>query len=125
MLNLVSNARYYFATETDEDNQSCTYVAECKDIDKRIRKAVPYEGIRKGGQGRTPWFGGDPTVYGWAQTDFSLYSGAHLGILASLLEPTNVDRILRLDLQVTQFLWITATAAEGTSDKGSIRLRFE
>jgi hypothetical protein len=103
MLNVVSNARYFFAGETKAENQSCTYTEDCQDIDERIREAVPYEGIRKSSQGRTPWFGGDPTVYGWAQTDFSLYSGAHLGILASLVEATNVERILRLNLQATGF----------------------
>lgn len=103
MLQLSSNSRYFFATETDGKNQSCTYVEACKDIDPRIKEAIPYEGIRKESQGRTPWFGGDPTVYDWAETDFSLYSGAHIGILASLIETTDVEGILRVDLQATQF----------------------
>lgn len=103
MLNLAANARYFLAGETGEDNQSCTYAESCKGIDPRVRDAVPYEGIRKSSLGRTPWFGGDPTVYGWAETDFSLYSGAHMGILAALAEPTNVEKILRLDLAATRF----------------------
>lgn len=103
MLHLGSNSRYYFATETNPVNQSCTYVESCNDINPLIKEAIPYEGIRKDSQGRTPWFGGDPTVYNWAKTDFSLYSGAHTGILAALLEETNVHHILRLDLQATQF----------------------
>ncbi|WP_423188990.1 hypothetical protein ACO1PF_10410 [Alkalibacterium sp. f15] len=45
----------------------------------------------------------DPTVYDWAETDFSLYSGAHIGILGALVEETNVESILRLNLQATQF----------------------
>lgn len=103
MLHLTSNSRYFFSTETDEANQSCTYVEACQNIDPRIKEAIPYEGIRKESQGRSPWFGGDPTVYGWAETDFSLYSGAHLGILASIIHETNVEAILRIDLQKTQF----------------------
>ncbi|GAA0316985.1 hypothetical protein GCM10008967_04470 [Bacillus carboniphilus] len=103
MLHLTSNSRYFYATETDEKNQSCTYVEACHGIDDRIKEAIPYEGIRKESQGRSPWFGGDPTVYGWAQTDFSLYSGSHTGILASIVEETNVEGILRLDVQATQF----------------------
>ena len=103
MLHLASNARYFLAGETEEANQSCTYAEPCKGIDRRIREAVPYEGIRKSSQGKTPWFGGDPTVYGWAETDFSLYSGAHMGMFASMVEATNVDRILRIDLSATRF----------------------
>ncbi|WP_413377274.1 hypothetical protein [Alkalihalobacillus sp. 1P02AB] len=104
MLHAASNSRYYFATETNPTNQSCTYFNnECNDIDPLIKKAIPYEGIRKDSQGRTPWFGGDPTVYDWAETDFSLYSGAHTGIFAALIEETNIEKILRLDLQATQF----------------------
>ena len=103
MLNLASNARYFLAGETEVDKQSCTHVEACRGIDPRIKDAVPYEGIRKSNQGRTPWFGGDPTVYNWAETDFSLYSGAHMGILASIVEPTNVEKILRIDLAATRF----------------------
>lgn len=103
MLHLVNNSRYYFASETNPDNQSCTYVEACQDIDSQVKEAIPYEGIRKESQGRSPWFGGDPTVYDWAETDFSLYSGAHTGILASLVEETDVKGILRLNLQATQF----------------------
>ncbi|SEO51892.1 hypothetical protein SAMN04488134_108119 [Amphibacillus marinus] len=104
MLHLASNSRYYFATETNDENQSCTYFNnDCADIEDSIKYAIPYEGIRKDSNGRTPWFGGDPTVYGWAETDFSLYSGAHTGILASLITATNIEQILRLDLNATRF----------------------
>lgn len=104
MLHLTSNSRYYFATETNPANQSCTYFNDdCEDIHPLIKEAIPYEGIRRDSQGRTPWFGGDAIIYGWAETDFSLYSGAHTGILAALVEETNVENILRLDLQATQF----------------------
>ncbi|MGL4374556.1 MAG: hypothetical protein ACRCS6_12255, partial [Turicibacter sp.] len=71
MLNLVSNSRYYFADQTNLDNQSCTYVDVCGNVNDDVKTYIPYEGIRKESNGRTPWFGGDPTVYGWAETDFS------------------------------------------------------
>jgi hypothetical protein len=103
MLQVASNSRYFYATETNPTNQSCTYVEACEQIDSRIKDAIPYEGIRKDSQGRRPWFGGDPTVYGWAETDFSLYSGAHVGVFASLIEETNVEKVLKLNLQATQF----------------------
>ncbi len=102
ILNVSSNARYFFADETILDNQSCTHVDTCTDVSDAVKEAIPYEGIRNGSNGKTPWFGGDPTAHGWALTDFSLYSGAHTGVLASLIEKTNVDEILKVDLQATQ-----------------------
>lgn len=103
LLHLASNSRYYFATETISDNQSLTHSDYADELTDTIKAAIPYEGIRRSSQGRTPWFGGDPTVYDWAETDFSLYSGAHIGILGALVEETDVEKILRLDLQSTQF----------------------
>ena len=103
LLNLTSNARYYFATETEINNQSLSELEFKNDIEEEIKKYIPYEGIRKSSKGRTPWFGGDPTVYGWAQTDFSLYSGAHIGMLGSMISETNVEKILEFNLNKTQF----------------------
>lgn len=103
LLHLASNSRYYFADETNAENQSLTYTSQADSISDAIREAIPYEGIRRNSNGRTPWFGGDPTVYDWAETDFSLYSGAHIGIMGALFEETNEEGILRTDLLNTQF----------------------
>lgn len=97
-LNLVSNARYFFADQTKEENQSTTLYEKAQEFNQVANSIVPYEGIRKNSNSKTPWFGGDPTVYGWAETDFSLYSAAHVGLLASIVEPTNVEAILRINL---------------------------
>ena len=48
-----------------------------------------------------PHVGGDPTVYGWGETDLGLYGGAFVGFLAGLFEPTNVEGILAIDLVAT------------------------
>ncbi|MDD4111733.1 MAG: hypothetical protein PHC56_01725 [Herbinix sp.] len=97
-LNLVSNSRYYFADQTNKENQSASRNEYDSDFAKSTGYVVPYEGIRKSQNSKTPWFGGDPTVYGWADTDFSLYSGAHIGIMASIIEETNVKAILKINL---------------------------
>lgn len=97
MLHLVSNSRYFYAGESNIENQSTTYL-DGINISENIKNAVPYEGIRKSHNGKSPWIGGDPTVYGWGQTDFSLYSGSHIGLLASMVETTNIEAILKLDL---------------------------
>ncbi len=96
-LNLVSNSRYFFVDETNKENQSSTYSEKSKIFGENTA-VIPFEGIRKSYNSKTPWFGGDPTVYGWAETDFSLYSGSHIGIFASIIEKTNIDKILKIDL---------------------------
>lgn len=98
ILNLAGNARYFFADQTNTENQSSALSELATEFAKNTNNIVPYEGIRKGSNSKTPWFGGDPTVYGWAETDFSLYSGAHVGLLASIVEETNVEAILRINV---------------------------
>ncbi|MGO4936240.1 hypothetical protein ACTQ54_01140 [Fundicoccus sp. Sow4_H7] len=102
-LNLISNSRFYFSENVTEENQSLSMISDKFEIKDEIKQFVPYEGIRKNGQGKTPWVGGDPLVYDWAQTDFSLYSGAHIGILSSMINETNVEGVLSLELTKTQF----------------------
>lgn len=97
-LNLIGNSRYFFADQTETENQSAALSNEALAFKETTNSIVPYEGIRKSLNSKTPWFGGDPTVYGWAETDFSLYSGVHLGFLAAICEETNVEGILRIDL---------------------------
>lgn len=97
-LNLSGNSRYFFADQTPKENQSAALSEKASSFSEQTGNAVPYEGIRKSQNSRTPWFGGDPTVYGWAETDFSLYSGAHMGLFASIVEATDVESILRIDM---------------------------
>lgn len=102
LLHASSNARYFYAPETKRENQSMSRLAGHSEELDAIAKVVPYEGIRKQSGGKEPWFGGDPTVYGWATTDLSLYSGAHAGIFGALLAPTNREGILKVDLLATE-----------------------
>lgn len=104
ILHLSSNARYFFANQTPAEHQ-----AQIPEVpSKQITDAVPFEGIRKQRDGKVPWFGGDPTVYGWAETNLSLYSGAHIGVLGVLTEETDVEGILKIDLLSTEMTKILA-----------------
>ncbi len=97
-LNVIGNSRYFFADQTNLENQSIARSEKAMEFNKAVNSIVPYEGIRKSQNSKTPWFGGDPTVYDWAETDFSLYSGAHIGAMASIVDETNVEAILKIDL---------------------------
>jgi hypothetical protein len=98
---LISNSRYYFSDYVNDDNESI-YTGIYRDdailFNQQTQSVFPYEGIRKAGNSKTPWFGGDPTVYGWADTDLSIYSGASMGMLASMYETTEIEGILKINL---------------------------
>lgn len=104
ILNLCSNSRYFFPEYSDTNNQSGPLNSKAIDFIEATGGVVPYEGIRKSSHSKSPWIGGDPTNYGWAETDFSLYSGAHIGLLASIIEETDVEAILKIDLNKSDFL---------------------
>lgn len=101
-LNAASAARYFFPGEIPSDKQSATENKAAIEFIEISGNAVPYEGIRKSSHSQTPWVGGDPTVYGWAKTDLSLYSGAHTGMFAAVAEPTDVEAILQIHCDVAQ-----------------------
>lgn len=103
LLHVVSNARYFFADQSEEEKQSVSKNEKAKEFLEISGDVIPLEGIRKSYNSKTPWFGGDPTVYGWADTDFSLYSGAHLGMFAALVQATDVEGIIRVDLNCADF----------------------
>jgi len=96
VLNTVSNSRYFFSDQTDEDNQSRALGYD--NFIESSHSIIPFEGIRKQYNSKTPYVGGDPLAYDWAMTDFSLYSGAHMGMFASTIEETNVEAILKINL---------------------------
>lgn len=104
MLNNAYSSRLFFPDEIDDAHQSC---AEIKDLTHGI---IGYEGLR-----RTDRYGilsGSPVAQGdgptWAgsnppSTMFSLYSTSPVGIFGSIIAPTDVDGILSLDCNATDF----------------------
>ena len=60
-------------------------------------------GLRHEWNDRSPLATGDAVRSGWAPTNFALYGGSHVGILGSIVKPTNVEAILQLDLLKTDY----------------------
>lgn len=99
-LNASSAARYFFPGLVEEENQSAYGNLKTEQFLERAKKAIPYEGIRKNANSKTPWVGGDATVYDWAETDLSLYSGAYTGMFAAAFEKTNIEEILKINCNI-------------------------
>ncbi|HEY3386952.1 MAG TPA: LamG-like jellyroll fold domain-containing protein, partial [Saprospiraceae bacterium] len=67
-----------------------------------------YEALREQWQGSSPFSTGDALKGGWAATNLSLYSTSSIGYMGSLIETTNEEMILKLDLLKTDFFNDTA-----------------
>lgn len=107
MLNNASACRLFYPGEIDETHQ---WAPELKDI---TYDNVSYEGLRKTDdygkaslKGVSPvaigdgpkWIKGNPT-----ESMFSVYSSSPVGILGAIVCQTNVEGILRLDCNITDF----------------------
>ncbi len=62
-----------------------------------------YEALREQWQGLRPLATGDALKGGWAATNLSLYSTSSIGYMGALIEKTNDEKILKLDLLKTDF----------------------
>lgn len=107
MLNLTNAARLFYPYEIDDQHQ---WLPSRKDITKNV---IAYEGIRKADdynredlKGITPVAIGDGPKWTKGQPDismFSLYSSAQVGIFGAIVRKTNVDQILQLNCNATDF----------------------
>jgi hypothetical protein len=107
MLNVTNAARLFYPFEMDDQHQ---WLATKKDISKNV---IAYEGIRKADdykradlKGISPMAIGDGPKWTKGQPDlsmFSLYSSAQVGIFGSIIRKTNVEKILQLNCNATDF----------------------
>ncbi len=51
----------------------------------------------------SPYASGDPISGGWGLTNLALYGSSHVGILGGIIDTTNVEGILRLDVLKTDY----------------------
>lgn len=107
MLNLANACRLFYPTEIDEAHQ---WLPEERNL---TNGNIAYEGLRKfDDYGKESLKGVSPVAIGdgpkWTpdnppESMFSLYSTAPVGILGSIVDTTDVQYILKLDCNVTDF----------------------
>ena len=107
MLNVTNAARLCYPYEIDDQHQ---FLPHKKDI---TRNVIAYEGIRKQDdygkeslKGMSPVATGDGPKWVKGQPEesmFSLYSSCQVGIFGSIVKKTNVEKILQLDCNATDF----------------------
>lgn len=67
------------------------------------QSVIAYEALKENLDGQALFGTGDAKRNGWAATNLGLYGSSHVGYLASIVDTTDVDGILKLDLNATDF----------------------
>ncbi len=101
MLNLANASRLMYWNALAQENQEPQSYAWASVNDPQA--CIPYESMKENRNGKKPYAMGDAVDGKWAATNLSLYSGSSVGYMAALIEKTNVEGILQLDLNVTDF----------------------
>ena len=103
MLNAANAARLFYPNEIPDSLQALPKqkaVTKNCIADEGLIKEPSYDGFK----GITPFAQGDGPL--WApgmppETMFSVYGSGHAGIFGAIIQPTNVERILRIDCVAT------------------------
>ncbi len=98
-LNLANATRLFYPGFLPGFLQDASAWSNANDPDR----VIGYEALREKWQGMSPFSTGDALNGGWAATNLALYGTSSIGYLGALLDKTNVDKILRLDLLKTDF----------------------
>ncbi|MFC2084653.1 LamG-like jellyroll fold domain-containing protein [Bacteroidota bacterium] len=104
VLNAANSARLFYSRNLPDLNQ------DNEDWSKQYdpNSYIAYEGLRQEKWSRSPYATGDAIDGGWAQTNLGLYSSSHIGILGGIIDTTNVEKILKLDLLKTDYYHVDA-----------------
>lgn len=99
MLNLSNATRLMYPGFLPSSLQDASAWSNTYDPDR----VIGYEALREKWQGNSPFSTGDAVQGGWAATNLALYGTSSIGYLGAMVEKTNVDKILRIDLLKTDF----------------------
>lgn len=99
ILNLANASRLFYPEFLPENSQDNFDWAQQNDPNS----VIAYEALKEKKNGKSPYATGDGVDGGWSQTNLMLYGSSHVGYLGSLIEKTNVEGILQLDLLKTDF----------------------
>lgn len=98
VLNAANSLRLFYSKYLDDIRQDSEDWSHKYDPNSYIA----YESLLKSSSG-WPEATGDAIKGGWAKTNLSLYSSSSVGYLAAIVDTTNVPKILKLNLNKTDF----------------------
>ena len=99
VLNLSNATRLYYPGFLPTNLQDASAWSNANDP----QQVMGYEALRQKFQNLSPFSTGDAVQGGWAATNLALYGTGSIGYLGAMVEKTNVDKVLKLDLLKTDF----------------------
>ena len=99
MVNLANATRLYYPGFLPANLQDGAAWSNVNDP----QRVIGHEALREKLNGNSPFSTGDAVKGGWAATNLALFGTSSIGYLGAIIEKTNVDKILRLDLNKTDF----------------------
>lgn len=99
VLNMANASRLFYPQFLDASKQDDQVWSTTHDP----LSVIGYEAIKENWQGKALYGTGDAKRSEWAATNLALYGSSHVGYLAAIVEETDVEGILKLDLNKTDF----------------------
>ncbi|MBK7788221.1 MAG: T9SS type A sorting domain-containing protein [Saprospiraceae bacterium] len=93
-----ANRLFYHGFLPSDQQDASTWSAQYDN-----NRVLGYEALRQVWQTKSPFSTGDALKSGWSATNLALYGTSSIGYLGSIIEKTNVEKILKLDLLKTSF----------------------
>ena len=98
-LNLANASRLFYPQylpPADQDDHSWSEQHDPQSV-------IAYEALKENWNGKKLYGTGDAKRSGWAQTNLGIYGSSHVGYLGAIVESTDVEGILKLDVNKTDF----------------------
>ncbi|HYQ86258.1 MAG TPA: LamG-like jellyroll fold domain-containing protein [Bacteroidota bacterium] len=99
VLNAANASRLFYPNYLPDNHQDSRAWSRQYDSNS----VIAHEAMRQFNGGTSPFATGDAISGGWGQTNLSLYSSSHAGILGGIIDTTEVPMILTLDVLKTDY----------------------
>jgi hypothetical protein len=99
VLNVANATRLFYPNYLPDENQDSEAWAHQYDPNSYIA----HESMRESWMGFSPYATGDAIAGGWGATNLALYGSSHVGIFGGIIDTTNVEMILQLDVLKTDY----------------------
>ncbi|MCB9249429.1 MAG: T9SS type A sorting domain-containing protein [Ignavibacteriales bacterium] len=99
MLNAANASRLFYTKYLPDNKQDSEEWSHQYDSNSYIG----HEAMRQSKYGASPYTTGDAIDGNWGATNLALYGSSHVGIFGGIIDTTNVEGILKLDLTKTDY----------------------
>jgi hypothetical protein len=99
VLNAANAGRLFYPKYLPDQNQD----SEAWSHQHDPKSYIAYEALRESAFGVSPYATGDAISGGWGRTNLALYGSSHVGIFGGIIDTTNVEMILQLEVLKTDY----------------------